>query len=417
MKKLVLAFFSFLFAASAFAQSAEGQCKEYALVLDGPYQRDYESLCRDVVQKLNESDSYSYDYLGADVQYCRIARYNKDRTFQFSNIQRPFFGRDCSDDNKCAAKKGKLTWQYVPMGKIKVVDLEKGTYDFKRTPPPPKVCFDDCEAVSPGKFIGRLGASGLDFDNPDSDGYYTTFANYEYTFSGNLCIEGEHNTPGKPPEKLPENDEEKCKGKGGYFGQVNGKDVCLGVDDQNKCLPGQTYGLVNGKEVCLTPEGEKLPVPEPGNGNDNSNQPGTGNGQGTGPGGNGNGQGNGQGSGGGGGGGGKGNGEGDGEGDGAGPSFGERPGLYEPKYKNGIKGVWNEKKGQLQNSGLGRLSKRLMPTVNSGTCPRWDVDLNFGRNMNFGTKNVAPPCSIWPILRAIVMVCALILARKLVFGG
>lgn len=99
------------------------------------------------------------------------------------------------------------------------------------------------------------------------------------------------------------------------------------------------------------------------------------------------------------------------------PAFGERPVLYEPKYKNGVKGVWDQKKGQLQNSGLGRLSKRLMPTVNSGTCPRWDIDLNFGRNMNFGTKNVAPPCTIWPVLRAIVMVCALILARKLVFGG
>ena len=138
-----------------------------------------------------------------------------------------------------------------------------------------------------------------------------------------------------------------------------------------------------------------------------------GNGTGTGPG-------SGSGSG-----GGKGDGKGKGEGkgdkeegeDGAGPSFGERPGLYEPKYKNGIKGVWDEKSASLKNTQLGKLSKRLMPTENSGNCPQWTFDFNFGRGLGFGTHRLQIPCNIWPVLRAIVLVCALILARKLVFGG
>ena len=229
---------------------------------------------------------------------------------------------ECSEDTKCSSRQGKFTWQYVPMGKIKITDIDKGTYDFKRVPHPATMCHEGCQVSSTGKYIGLAGMRGVDLENTDSNGYHTTFSNIEYTFTGNLCIEGEHNVPGKPPEKLPENDEEKCKDKGGYFGQVNGKDVCLGVDEEKKCLPGQTYGQINGKDVCLTPEGEKLPVPVPGdknqsgNGNDPDGDGSGGNGKGNG----GNGQGNGQGSGGGGGGGSgpSGNGKGDGEGEGEG---------------------------------------------------------------------------------------------------
>ena len=112
----------------------------------------------------------------------------------------------------------------------------------------------------------------------------------------------------------------------------------------------------------------------------------------------------------------KGNDCGDGD-DGTGPILPGAPELYKKRYENGIKGVWDDKSKQLKKTPLGGLASRILPTVNSGECPRWMVDLNLGGRWNFGTWNVAPPCWIWPIMKAIVICCALIFASRLIFGG
>jgi hypothetical protein len=93
------------------------------------------------------------------------------------------------------------------------------------------------------------------------------------------------------------------------------------------------------------------------------------------------------------------------------------PKLYTSKYPEGLAGVWNTKKAELNSTPLITLVDRLMPSIGSGgTCPVWSIDLSFGF-ADYGLQNVAPPCWIWSVAKSIVIVSALLLARALVFGG
>lgn len=99
-----------------------------------------------------------------------------------------------------------------------------------------------------------------------------------------------------------------------------------------------------------------------------------------------------------------------------------QPSLYTKVYPDGLSGVWAEKKAQLTSSPLLSLAGSLMPTIApTGTCPSWLIDLNFGVVgpvvLDFGLRDVSPPCSIWPLAASIVIVSALLLARALIFGG
>jgi hypothetical protein len=94
-----------------------------------------------------------------------------------------------------------------------------------------------------------------------------------------------------------------------------------------------------------------------------------------------------------------------------------KPTLYTKKYPDGMTGVWEAKKTALMNSPLLGLVHSLMPNIgDGGTCPSWTVDLNLGLG-NFGTGDVSVPCSLWPVLKIIVICSALLLARALIFGG
>jgi hypothetical protein len=123
---------------------------------------------------------------------------------------------------------------------------------------------------------------------------------------------------------------------------------------------------------------------------------------------------------GGGGGGGAGDGEGEGE-DSPSISTGELgkvPTLYEPKYPNGIIGVWNENIGAIKSSPLFSLPQVFAPTnINGGSCPNWSMSANLGARMNFGGHSIAPPCYVWDFIKIVVIIGALMLARALIFGG
>jgi len=174
-----------------------------------------------------------------------------------------------------------------------------------------------------------------------------------------------------------------------------------------------------------------------GTGAGNGGTPGTGDGTGTGSGnggtpGNGTGNGNGSGDG-----SGTGNGTGNGSGDGGTPGTGDDctktntcpdaspgpglpgiPKLYDPKYPDGIQGVWSEQINSLYSTPVFTLVKGFLPTnIDGGQLPCWNLDLDFGGLLNFGSHDLCVDPSIWPVLRAIVLVSALLLAYKLVFGG
>lgn len=83
-----------------------------------------------------------------------------------------------------------------------------------------------------------------------------------------------------------------------------------------------------------------------------------------------------------------------------------------------MEGVWNTYKDQLKNTSLGTLASKLMPNIpDGGTCPQWPINLDMAQWAAFGTHDVAPPCYIWGIAKAILVVSALLLARALIFGG
>lgn len=95
-----------------------------------------------------------------------------------------------------------------------------------------------------------------------------------------------------------------------------------------------------------------------------------------------------------------------------------QPKLYKQKYPSGITGVWQTQRDAMANSPLFTIAKTLMPAVGlGGSCPTMPVNLNFSQWANFGTRDVAPPCQVWDWGRAICIVSACLLARRLIFGG
>jgi Tfp pilus assembly major pilin PilA len=93
------------------------------------------------------------------------------------------------------------------------------------------------------------------------------------------------------------------------------------------------------------------------------------------------------------------------------------PKLYDPKYPDGLTGVWNQKKDQLQGTAVMGILAKLMPSVqDGGTCPQMLLNLDVGIR-DFGIHDVAPPCWLWTFGKAVIIASALLLARALIFGG
>lgn len=94
------------------------------------------------------------------------------------------------------------------------------------------------------------------------------------------------------------------------------------------------------------------------------------------------------------------------------------PKLYTRKYPDGMEGIYNEYKSRMTNSQFVDLASKLMPAVPSGgQCPSWPMNMNLSSWAAYGTHDVAPPCWIWDVAAAVLVVSALLLARALVFGG
>lgn len=98
--------------------------------------------------------------------------------------------------------------------------------------------------------------------------------------------------------------------------------------------------------------------------------------------------------------------------------LGPIPKLYERKYPNGMEGIWNDYSGQIKQSSMFTFAAKLMPNIgDGGSCPSWMLSFNWNSWIQYGTHDVAPPCWIWDVARAIIIFSALLLARALIFGG
>ncbi len=95
----------------------------------------------------------------------------------------------------------------------------------------------------------------------------------------------------------------------------------------------------------------------------------------------------------------------------------EVPVLYEQKYPNGLAGVWAEKGPQLMATTFITSVQGMFPTLSgSGSCPVWQINLNFGAMGNFGTGDISPPCWIWGAVALIFLTSACFTAWRIIFG-
>lgn len=88
------------------------------------------------------------------------------------------------------------------------------------------------------------------------------------------------------------------------------------------------------------------------------------------------------------------------------------PKLYDPEFPDGLEGVWNDRKAQLLDTSLFQLIPSLMPNMGDGGCPTWSIPSIYGGNLN-----ASIPCSVWYFIRLVIIISALLLARRLIFGG
>lgn len=94
------------------------------------------------------------------------------------------------------------------------------------------------------------------------------------------------------------------------------------------------------------------------------------------------------------------------------------PALYERKYPNGLTGVWQSKQAQLRDSQFITGISSMFPAIGSGgTCPVWQLGLNFGPHANFGVQELKAPCWLWDVVGLIFLITATFTARRILFGG
>lgn len=93
------------------------------------------------------------------------------------------------------------------------------------------------------------------------------------------------------------------------------------------------------------------------------------------------------------------------------------PELYERKYPDGFAGVWTTRSAEMKATPLFSLSSVFTPSIGGGSCPSWSFSANIGPSMNYGSGSISPPCWIFPFIKAILLITALVISRRIVFGG
>lgn len=94
------------------------------------------------------------------------------------------------------------------------------------------------------------------------------------------------------------------------------------------------------------------------------------------------------------------------------------PTLYERKYPDGIVGVWETRKAELQETGFSAALDALLPDIpDGGGCPQFSLPGGTIAGFAFPGGNLGPPCWVWPWVKVVIVITSLFLARSLVFGG
>lgn len=101
----------------------------------------------------------------------------------------------------------------------------------------------------------------------------------------------------------------------------------------------------------------------------------------------------------------------------AGPGGGNMPSLaaplYATKYPGGLSGMWDSHKAALMSSPLGAAIANMAVPVGVGAEPSWTFQL---WHVN-GTFTLAMASWIWSAVRAIMLLSAAFVCRRIIFGG
>lgn len=90
--------------------------------------------------------------------------------------------------------------------------------------------------------------------------------------------------------------------------------------------------------------------------------------------------------------------------------------FYEQKYPDGLQGVWDQAKADIDNSNFLSFLRSFVPSF-SGSCPSFGMSFAIGSMANFGTHDFQSLCYVFDFIKVILMVSAVFLARQLTFGG
>ena len=96
--------------------------------------------------------------------------------------------------------------------------------------------------------------------------------------------------------------------------------------------------------------------------------------------------------------------------------FPEVPSFYEQKYPDGLEGVWQQARADIDQSAFIQFLQGFIPSF-SGSCPAFGLGFNIASWANYGTVQFSSICYVLDFVKIILLVTALFTFRKVTFGG
>lgn len=96
--------------------------------------------------------------------------------------------------------------------------------------------------------------------------------------------------------------------------------------------------------------------------------------------------------------------------------FPEVPSFYEQKYPDGLEGVWQQARADIDQSAFIQFLQGFVPSF-SGSCPAFGLGFNIASWANYGNVQFSSICYVLDFVKIILLVTALFTFRKVTFGG
>lgn len=96
--------------------------------------------------------------------------------------------------------------------------------------------------------------------------------------------------------------------------------------------------------------------------------------------------------------------------------FPEVPSFYEQKYPDGLEGVWQQARADIDQSAFIQFLQGFVPSF-SGSCPAFGLGFNIASWANYGNFQFSSICYVLDFVKIILLVTAIFTFRKVTFGG